>query len=159
MTPGACGPSGRRDLPTPASPSWLNCACAPPQFALPSWSAFPTRRVKMTETIQKWKIAGLKPHPLQAQFFADLPMQKLRDLTEDMKERGQKEPLELLPDGTIVCGHQRAKAAETVLGWDEIDAWVNHDLADQGDLAVEQRLIEDNLARRQLDRLDQVRCY
>src|SRR5947209_18833345 len=43
--------------------------------------------------------------------------------------------------------------------WDEIAVWVNDDLAAQGDLAVEQRLIEDNLARRNLDRLDQVRCY
>ena len=46
-----------------------------------------------------------------------------------------------------------------MLGWDEIDVWVNHELAEQGDLAVEQRLIEDNLARRNLDKLDQVRCY
>ena len=37
--------------------------------------------------------------------------------------------------------------------------WVNHELAGQGDLAIEQRLIEDNFARRTLDKLDQVRCY
>src|SRR5947209_18154020 len=43
--------------------------------------------------------------------------------------------------------------------WDEIAVWVNDDLAAQGEGAVEQRLIEDNLARRNLDRLDQVRCY
>jgi hypothetical protein len=46
-----------------------------------------------------------------------------------------------------------------LLGWDEIDVWVNHELAEQGELAVEQRLIEDNLVGRNLHRLDQVRCY
>jgi ParB-like chromosome segregation protein Spo0J len=75
-----------------------------------------------------------------------------------MKARGQKEPLEILPNGTIVCGHQRVRAAR-LLDWEEIDVWVNHELADQGQLAIEQRLIEDNILRRNLDRLDQVRCY
>jgi ParB/RepB/Spo0J family partition protein len=111
-----------------------------------------------TKHIVKWKIKDLKPHPLQSRFFADLPFHLLRDLAEDMRQRGQKEPLEILPDGTIVCGHQRTRAAK-ILGWDEIDVWVNGELASQGNLAVEQRLIEDNLARRNLDPLDQVRCY
>ncbi len=111
-----------------------------------------------TKDIRKWKLADLQPHPLQARFFADLPFHLLRDLAQDMRHRGQKEPLEILPDGTIVCGHQRRRAAE-LLKWREIDVRVNHELAEQGDLAVEQRLIEDNLARRNLDRLDQVRCY
>jgi len=108
--------------------------------------------------IQKWQIKDLKPHPRQAEFFQDLPFHLLRDLAQDMQDRGQKEPLEILPDGTIVCGHQRTRAAK-MLRWEEIDVWVNHELAAQGDLAVEQRLIEDNLTRRNLDRLDQVRCY
>ena len=112
----------------------------------------------MTKDIQPWKVKDLKPHPRQAIFFADLPFHLLRDLAQDIADRGLKEPLEILPDGTIVCGHQRARAAE-MLEWDEIAVRVNHDLALQGDRAVEQRLIEDNLARRNLDRLDQVRCY
>jgi ParB-like chromosome segregation protein Spo0J len=112
----------------------------------------------MSKDIQTWKVKDLKPHPRQATFFADLPFHLLRDLAQDIADRGLKEPLEILPDGTIVCGHQRARAAE-LLEWDEIAVWVNHDLAAQGNLAVEQRLIEDNLARRNLDRLDQVRCY
>ncbi len=116
------------------------------------------RNNESTKHIVKWKLKDLKPHPLQARFFNDLAFHLLRDLAEDMRQRGQKEPLEILPDGTIVCGHQRTRAAE-MLGWDEIDVWVNHELAELGDLAIEQRLIEDNLARRNLDKLDQVRCY
>ena len=116
------------------------------------------RNIETTKQVVKWKLADLKPHPLQATFFTDLPFHLLRDLGEDMRQRGQKEPLEILPDGTIVCGHQRTRAA-LFLGWDEIDVWVNRELAEHGDLAVEQRLIEDNLARRNLDKLNLVRCY
>ena len=115
-------------------------------------------RHEVTREISKWKLKDLKPHPRQAELFPDLPIHLLRDLAQDIEQRGLKEPLEILPDGTIVCGHQRLRAAE-LLGWEEIDAWVNHELAGQGDLAVEQRLIEDNIVGRNLDRLDQVRCY
>jgi ParB-like chromosome segregation protein Spo0J len=113
---------------------------------------------KVTREVRKWKLKDLKPHPRQAELFPDLHILLLRDLAQDMEARGLKEPLEILPDGTIVCGHQRKRAAE-LNGWDEIDVWVNHELAKQGPLAVEQRLIEDNLVGRKLDRLDQVRCY
>ena len=112
----------------------------------------------MNKEVIKWPIKDLKPHPRQSQFFDQLPFHLIRDLAQDIKARGLKEPLEILPDGTIVCGHQRTEAAK-LLRWDEIDVWVNHELADQGEHAILQRLIEDNIARRQLDRLEQVRCY
>jgi ParB-like chromosome segregation protein Spo0J len=112
----------------------------------------------VTRDVRKWKVKDLKPRPRQAELFPDLPILLLRDLAQDMQARGQQNPLENLPDGTIVCGHQRKRAAE-LNGWEEIDVWVNHDLAALGDLAAEQRLIEDNLVGRKLDRLDQVRCY
>jgi ParB-like chromosome segregation protein Spo0J len=112
----------------------------------------------VTRDVRKWKLKDLKPHPRQAELFPDLPMPLLRDLAQDMQARGQQNPAEILPDGTIVCGHQRRRAAE-LNGWEEIDAWVNHELARQGELAVEQRLIEDNIVGRKLDHLDQVRCY
>src|ERR1700677_1599122 len=112
----------------------------------------------MTKDIIKIPVKKLKVHPRQAALFNDLPSQLLKDLAEDIKIRGLKEPIEILPDLTIVCGHQRVGAA-ILLGWSEIDGWINYELATQGDLAVEQRLIEDNLARRHLTKLDQVRCY
>jgi ParB-like chromosome segregation protein Spo0J len=108
--------------------------------------------------VRKWKLKDLKPHPRQAELFPDLPTLLLRDLAQDMEARGLQNPLELLPDGTIVCGHQRRRAAE-LLGWEEIDVWVNHELARQGERAIEQRLIEDNIVGRKLHLLDQVRCY
>jgi ParB-like chromosome segregation protein Spo0J len=112
----------------------------------------------MDKQIIKWKIRDLKTHPRQAAMFDDLPNLQLRDLAQDIHVRGLEKPIEILPDGTIVCGHQRTRAVK-LLGWDEIPAWINHELAAQGDLAVEQRLIEDNLVGRKMDRLDQIRCY
>jgi hypothetical protein len=43
------------------------------------------------------------------------------------------------------------------LGWVKIACWIRRDLADAGTEAVETRLLEDNLARRHLSRLDVVR--
>ena len=56
----------------------------------------------MNKEVIKWKVADLKPHPRQAQFFDQLPFHLIRDLAQDIKARGLKEPLEILPDGTIV---------------------------------------------------------
>jgi hypothetical protein len=72
---------------------------------------------------------------------------ELRELAQSMRDHGLQTPLEILPDGTIVCGHQRARAAN-LLGWEEIDVWVNHELAVHGDLAVEQRMSQDNWVKR-----------
>ncbi len=72
--------------------------------------------------------------------------------------RGLDHPLEILPDGTILCGHRR-RAAAMLLGWETIDVVVRHDLAGQGEEAAERRLIEDNLDRRQMGPLAIARCY
>jgi hypothetical protein len=45
------------------------------------------------------------------------------------------------------------------LGWEEIEVWVREDLDAEGDVAVELRLIGDNLHRRHLDKLDLARSY
>src|SRR4051812_38618228 len=67
-------------------------------------------------------------------------------------------PIEALPDGTIVAGHRRAQAARH-LGWSKVEVWVRDDLKAQGDAAVEDRFIWDNLGRRQMGPLEIARCY
>ena len=67
-------------------------------------------------------------------------------------------PIEITPDNTIITGHQRVAAAKK-LGWTTIKARVRHDLVAEGEAAVTDRLIRDNLDRRQLSALDQIRCY
>ncbi len=62
-----------------------------------------------------------------------------------------------MPDGVIIAGHKRVAAAKS-LGWAEVAAWVRDDLVGD-DAAVERRLVEDNLTRRQLGPLAMARCY
>jgi ParB-like chromosome segregation protein Spo0J len=123
-------------------PISTNGAAAPPPFA----------KKKVTNR----KISSLRPHPKQ-EFFPDLPPDELNRLAESMKRR-LDEAIEILPDGTIISGHQRVKAAK-LLGWKEIRCWVRHDLAEQGAEAVERRLIEANFHRRQLSPLEKARCF
>lgn len=106
----------------------------------------------MKRTVTKWKIAKLKDHPRQAEMFGDVGDGELKALAENMSKRGQREPVHITPDGTVVAGHQRVRAAK-LLGWKEIDVVVRHDLAGEGDAAVEEHFIEDNFVRRQLSPL------
>jgi ParB family chromosome partitioning protein len=78
-------------------------------------------------------------------------------LARDMDENGLQQPIEVLPDHTIVAGHCRVKAARRN-GWEEIDAIIRCDLAEQGELAVEQYMIRDNCLRRQLSPLQRAQC-
>lgn len=105
----------------------------------------------------KWKISKLKKHPKQDAIFGDLPPEQQQALMEDMERRGQLQPIEILPDGTIIKGHQRYLVA-LMLGWTEIDVIVRCDLAEQGDDAVEVEFISDNLVRRHLSPLARARC-
>jgi ParB/RepB/Spo0J family partition protein len=111
-----------------------------------------------TKKIVRWRISKLKPHPRQPDLFPDLPNPQLRTLADDMKKNGLIHPIEILPDGTVIAGHQRVRAAQ-MLGWIKIRCWVREDLAEAGPAAVERRLIEDNANRRQLSRLEMARCY
>jgi ParB/RepB/Spo0J family partition protein len=106
----------------------------------------------------KRRIENLKPHPCQGKYFQDLSDAQLNDLAEDIRANGLKMPVQILPDNTIITGHQRCRAAK-LLEWEEIDVVVNHALAKKGDAAVVQELIGDNLNRRQLGKLEAARAY
>jgi ParB-like chromosome segregation protein Spo0J len=111
-----------------------------------------------TKRLEKWKLADLRSHPRQADLFhAASHDPEDADLAEDMRLNGLQYPIEILPDGTILCGHRRTRVAQA-LGWDQIDAWVRDDLAGRPE-AAELRLIEDNLNRRHLGPLELARCY
>ena len=107
--------------------------------------------------VVKWKISRLKKHPKQDEMFGDISEEERRALADDMERNGQRQPVEIRPDGTIIAGHQRVLAA-TLLGWAEIDVVVRYDLEEKGDAAVEKEFIDDNLIRRQLSPLARARC-
>jgi len=110
----------------------------------------------VNKRLEVWDITRLKPHPKQGKYFSVTP-QVLQELAEDLKRNGQLQPVEAVPDGTLIAGHKRVAAAK-LLGWREISVWVRDDLA-QDPAAAERRLIEDNLNRGQLGPLATARCY
>jgi ParB-like chromosome segregation protein Spo0J len=109
------------------------------------------------KTIIKYEVAKLQPNPRQAALFGEPPAHQIEDLAREMQRDGQLVPVEILPGGVLITGHKRTAAAK-LLGWPHLTAWVRADLAEQGEAAVERRMIEDNLTRRQLHPLDLVRC-
>lgn len=113
---------------------------------------------KPARSIQRMPIAKLRPHPMQAELFSDLSEAELKELAADLRENGLVNPVEVLPDGTIIAGHQRVRAAKS-LDWTKISCWVRTDLEEAGPAAIEERLVADNLHRRHLDELQIARCY
>ncbi len=103
-------------------------------------------------------IASLRSHPRQKDFFSDTSESELDELAIDLSQRGQQEPIHICPDGTILRGHRRVKAAGR-LGWESILAIVRHDLVDANSPAAIRDLIDDNVMRRQLGELELARCY
>ena len=106
----------------------------------------------------QWKVADLRESPYQQQLFGDLPEGPLDELAADMEKHGQRDPVEILRDGTIIDGHQRRRAA-VKLGWDEVAVVVRDDLAEAGDEAVQSYMLSVNLARRQMDIMAIARAY
>ncbi len=108
-------------------------------------------------TLENRLVADLKPHPSNT-IFGDLPDAELKELADDLAQRGQQHPIDILPDGTIVGGHQRWLAAQ-ILGWTTIRCRVRYDLARAGEDAIEEYLLRDNFCRRQLTPLAAARVY
>ena len=104
-----------------------------------------------------WPIANLTEHPRQRELFAAPTEAQITALAADLQANGLVNPVEILSDGTLIAGHRRAAAA-TRLGWTTIRAWLRTDI-EGNPAAVETRLINDNLQRRQLGPLAVARCY
>lgn len=105
---------------------------------------------------ERWKLKALKPHPKQA-VFGDSPDHEIEELAASIKLRGLDHPVEILPGGTILKGHQRVRALRR-LGVTEVEVIVRDDLVENG-LQADREFLEDNLARRQLGKLAMARGY
>ena len=108
--------------------------------------------------IEERPVGSLKRHPKQAEFFGDLSDVEIQQLADDMDRNGQLMSIEISPNDVLISGHQRLAAAKR-LGWTHIRCWVREDLAEQGEEAIEARLLEDNQHRRQMTKLQIARCY
>jgi ParB family chromosome partitioning protein len=116
------------------------------------------RRSKKPRESRDWLVEKLRPHPEQHHVFDDLSDGSLDQLIDSIRHDGVEIPLDILPDGTVICGHQRLRAAKAI-GLTKVPVIVRHDLAKLGEGAVLERLIADNLCRRQLDALSIARAY
>jgi len=105
--------------------------------------------------VETRNLSELRWHPRQDSNFHPLDEADIDRLAEDMRRNGQRTPIEVTPDGRVIDGHQRWRAARK-LGWATVTVVVRHDLAGD-EAAIERRMIEANLNRRQLDVLDRVR--
>lgn len=103
-----------------------------------------------THEIRRWRVARLRPHPAQAD-VGDLPEAELAALAADIARNGLAHPIEALPDGVVVGGHQRLRAVKR-LGWKTVSVRVRADLAGDARRA-EEYVLTDNLLRRQLSPL------
>lgn len=110
-----------------------------------------------SKKLAECKLSKLKPHPRQS-VFRPHTQREILDLAESLTCEGLISPVEITPDGFIICGHGRVAAAKH-LEWDTIRVWVRHDLTAKGDDAVFRRLVQDNLGRRQLSKLGMGRAY
>jgi ParB-like chromosome segregation protein Spo0J len=105
---------------------------------------------------EKRRLGCLRPHPLQRVYFDDLSPDDLEALAEDIRRNGLRQPPEVLPDGTILDGHQRVSALRR-LGETETIVLVRYDLEDDEEAAEERAFLTANLTRRQLDPLAKAR--
>lgn len=101
-------------------------------------------------------ISSLKSFHLQNEVLLDSSEQDIASLVQDIRTNGLRIPLEILPDGTIIDGHQRRQACK-LARLKSVPCRVRHDLVDKP-LEQEQQFLALNFHRRQLSTLDKARC-
>lgn len=144
----------------PVCPTFAACFAVdesfPVEVIMTSRSDSPARPA-YPKTSSRRRVEDLKPHPRQADLFRDVSETEITELAARIHRAGMDCPIEILPDGTIIKGHQRLRAVKK-LGWTEVDIFVREDLAgDEAETVCE--LIEDNVVRRQLSKLALARAY
>jgi hypothetical protein len=113
---------------------------------------------KNWEYVAEYPIQDLHPHALQKELFVGLNEAGIAELAEDIQKRGLQNPLEILPNGTIINGHQRFLAYKW-LGMEHIPVYIRHDFTEQPSAAVNEHIIQDNLQRKHLHPLEIARGY
>ncbi len=88
----------------------------------------------------------LKPHPKNEDYFADITGEKYEEIKRSIEIHGIRDPLKVLPDFTILAGHQRFRIAKE-LGLEKVPCTV----IDVSSEEAEYLLIADNEERREHD--------
>ncbi|AEW04705.1 ParB domain protein nuclease [Sulfobacillus acidophilus DSM 10332] len=93
----------------------------------------------------------LRPHPANA-IFDPLPDDVYAALKDDIEHRGMLNPILITPDYIVIAGHHRLQAALD-LGLETVPVEIHDVDPDE----AEDRLIADNVLRRQLNPMEQAR--
>ena len=120
---------------------------------------------KTTRSLETRQLGKLVNHPRQAELFPALNEHELQALADNIDRIGLQQPIEVLPPGnaaglpagTILRGHQRRRALQ-LLGYEEAEVLVLHDLAGADRNTVDLHFVEENLHRRQLTPLAKARA-
>lgn len=88
----------------------------------------------------------LKIHPKNSEYYSDLSPEKYEEVKNSIRVNGIRDPLKVLPDYTIIAGHQRFKIAQE-LGLEKVPVVI----IDVSPEEAEYLLIADNEERRQDD--------
>ncbi len=88
----------------------------------------------------------MKPHSKNQDYYSDLPSDKYAEVRRSIETHGIRDPLKILPDYTVIAGHQRLKIARE-LGLEKVPVEVLDISAEE----AEYLLIADNEERRQAD--------
>ncbi len=104
--------------------------------------------------VQRRRIDELTSHPQQGQIYADLSDREFQSLKDDIAKHGLRQPVEITTAGMIVDGHHRVRALRE-LGFEEVDAIICEEMTDE---AIEERFVNANLLRRQLDPITKARA-
>ena len=92
------------------------------------------------------KINLLKPHTKNQEYFENVSGEKYQEIKQSIQANGIRDPLKVLPDYTVIAGHQRLRIAEE-LGIEKVPVVV----LDISEEEAEYLLIADNEERRQGD--------
>jgi len=101
-------------------------------------------------------VSELTLHPLH-QVFPELSEEAMKHFVSDIEVNGLQHALEITPDGRVISGRKRLKALRR-LGKETVEVIVRHDLSAAGEEAVARRVIEANLDRQHLSKLDLARA-
>lgn len=88
----------------------------------------------------------LKPHPKNDEYYSPLPKEKYEEIKRSIAYNGIRDPIKVLPDYTVIAGHQRLKIA-LELGLKSVPV----EVLDVSPEEAEYLLIADNEERRQMD--------
>lgn len=115
------------------------------------------KRSKSTKgPIESRKVSQLRAYPRQRELFGEPTTEAVNELAQSIADVGLLHPIEILPTDVVIAGHTRLTAVDQ-LGWKEVPCIVRNDLAAQGEEAILEHVVRDNLVRRQLSRLAQTR--